>query len=625
MNERSRAVDPNRARIHARVALGAILAVHIGLVAWGDWRQSPTWDEIGHLPAGLSHWYSGRFDLYHVNPPLVRMIATLPLLAASPGIAWPEAAVGAGSRQEFGVGHDFIATNGRKSFWYFAMARWACVPFSLVGAFVCFRWACDLFGDLAGLLAAALWCFSPNILANAQMITPDTGAAAMSAAAAYLFWRWLKQPDWSRALSAGVVMGLAELTKATLVVFFVLWPVLWLCRGLRNPEGSAPRAWRPEALQLAGILAISVYIINLGYGFDGSFESLGDLPFTSAVLTGETDFAGEEPAANRFSGTWLGSLPVPLPKNYVLGIDRQRREFEDKYWSYLRGEWRFGGWWYYYLYALAIKVPLGTWAMLALAILVSAVARGNSTAWYDEVFLLVPVAALLALVSSQTGFNHHLRYVLPIFPFAFIWMSKVARAVDLGHRGTACLASVALAWSVTSSLWVYPHNLSYFNEAVGGPMGGHAHLLDSNIDWGQDLLYLKRWLKEHPEAQPIALAYSLPAWLLDPKDVGMVYTLPPPGPEVEPSDWPVGSGETGPLPGWYAICVRRLRERDRQYEYFLRFKPVATAGYSIYIYNISVDDANRVRAELGLEPLPVPSVSTGHTRGGTEGEIPAGN
>jgi hypothetical protein len=238
------------------------------------------------------------------------------------------------------------------------------------------------------------------------------------------------------------------------------------------------------------------------------------------------------------------------------------------------------------------------WLLVLLSAGLCACRRGYASAWREEVLLLAPIAVVLTLVSSQTGFNHHLRYVLPIFPFAFIWASKVAQVFGPAPEGpqmypahsvrrspaargacrvlSAGAVGIAAAWFVASSLWVYPHSLSYFNELAGGPMNGHTHLLDSNIDWGQDLLFLKRWLEGHPEAQPIGLAYSPPAWLFDPKDVGIDYTLPPPG-------------IFGPQPGWYAICVRELRERDGRYAYFLRFKPVATAGYSIYIYHLTAD------------------------------------
>jgi hypothetical protein len=267
-----------------------------------------------------------------------------------------------------------------------------------------------------------------------------------------------------------------------------------------------------------------------------------------------------------------------------LGIDLQRADFEGNMYSYLRGEWRVGGWWYYYLYALGIKVPLGTWALVLLAIGVGVARLGYAAQWRDEMVLCAPAVVVLTLVSSQTGFNHHLRYVLPIFPFVFIWISKVARAFEFGQRKLAVVVVLALTWSVGSSLWVYPHSLSYFNELAGGPSNGHAHLDNSNIDWGQNLLYLKRWLDKHPEAKPLDLAFSGD---YDPSFAGIEYSRPP----------------TEPQPGWHALSVNEIRSPTHQYEYFLKLEPVAMAGYSIYIYHITLDEANHVRRELGLSEI----------------------
>ncbi len=102
---------------------------------------------------------------------------------------------------------------------------------------------------------------------------------------------------------------------------------------------------------------------------------------------------------------------------------------------------------------------------------------------------------------------------------------------------------------------------------------------------GQDLLYLKRWLDEHPEAKPLHLTFN---GVYDASIAGIEYTLPP----------------TEPQPGWHAVSVNKIRSRTKQYEYFLKFEPVAMAGYSIYIYHITPDEANRVRKELGLPELP---------------------
>src|SRR5205814_5761106 len=107
------------------------------------------------------------------------------------------------------------------------------------------------------------------------------------------------------------------------------------------------------------------------------------------------------------------------------GIDVQRLEFERGIASYLRGEWRVGGWWYYYLYAMAVKEPLGTWVLLLLSVVVAVCCRRYAAPLGDELILLAPAVSVVVLVSSQTGFNHHLRYVLPAFPFLFISVSKV--------------------------------------------------------------------------------------------------------------------------------------------------------------------------------------------------------
>jgi len=596
---------------------GFVMLTHAAWLAWSASENSPTWDEPGHLVAGIGHWRFGRFDLMRVNPPLVRLAGSLPLLFARADYDWSRYDGSVGARSERNIRKTFVELNRQRVFWLHTLARFGCIPFSLLGAWVCFAWARALYGAPAGMLAITLWCFSPNILAHAQLITPDVGAAALGAAAAYAFWRWLKRPGWPESLVAGLALGLAELTKTTWIVLFALWPLLWLA--WRAPARGRPsvREGGRQTGQLAVLLALALYVLNLGYGFEGSFQRLGDYRFVSQALGGPRDNVYQFGAgSNRFADTWLEALPVPLPKNYVAGIDLQKWDFERKMWSYLRGEWRLGGWWYYYLYALAVKVPLGTWALVVLAAGVGLFARGYAAPWRDELMLLAPIAVVLTLVSSQTGFNHHLRYVLPIFPFAFIWTSKVARAVELRNRWVASLAGGALLWSMASSLYYYPHSLSYFNELAGGPKRGHEHLLDSNIDWGQDLLYLKRWLDEHPEARPLGLAYCLP--FLDPSIAGIESTLPPPGPEgrtVRGRD----PEQLGPKPGWYALSVREIRGRHGRYAYFLRFEPVAMAGYSIYIYHITLDGANRVRRELGLPELVCAASGTDRGRDDEQG------
>ena len=265
--------------------------------------------------------------------------------------------------------------------------------------------------------------------------------------------------------------------------------------------------WLSEGAQLGAMLLLAIYLINLGYGFEGSFRRLGSYKFQSRVLTG-----GDE-RSNRFGDSFLGQLPVPLPSSYVLGFDIQKSDFENsagKRTSYFHGKWYDHGWWWYYLFVVAVKTPLGTMGLFIVALLCR-VRRGWRTSWRDELVLLAPGAALFVLVSSQTGFSHHPRYALPAFPYALIWASQVA-AIPLAARprwakvqkSAVCLFA---AWSIGSSLWVWPHSLAYFNELVGGPLGGGFYLQSSNVDWGEDLLYLKRWIDSHPNARPLFVAY----------------------------------------------------------------------------------------------------------------------
>jgi hypothetical protein len=325
---------------------------------------------MAHLPAGISHWRFGRFDLYPVNPPLARMVAALPVLFARPQMDWSR--YYQGGRPEFIVGDDFLAANGNAdAVKFFAIARWGCIPLMLLGAWACYTLAKSVYGGSAGLVALTCWCFSPTVLANGAMVMPDAGAAAVGVAAVLFLRRWLYSGSWRATANAGLWVGLANLTKTTWLVLVVLTPVMWAARRLlwRAPGDAADSSGegdaRPTGLlgpdptfgKLIVLLLSALFMMNVGYAFHGSFTRLGDYAFVSELFRGES--VGTESATNRFAGTWAGAVPAPLPRPYVEGIDYFKSELELGKGSYLRGEWRHGGWWYYYLYAILVKEPVG--------------------------------------------------------------------------------------------------------------------------------------------------------------------------------------------------------------------------------------------------------------------------
>lgn len=580
-------------------AIAVLLLIHASLLAYSATRHSPTMLEPASLVGGISHWQFGRYDLYHVNPPLVKMLAALPVLIVGCETDWDRFYDGPGARCEFAVGADFIAANNERTLWLFTLARWACIPLSVLGGLVCYLWARDLYGEWAGRTAVALWSFDPSALAHGQLITTDMAATSLGLLAGYAFWRWLRASNWSTAIGAGTALGFAELAKTSWCVLFALWPLLWVawrCSTRTNVghtgKGAASSARRPRALQMALVVGVGLLLVNLGYGFDGAFKRLGAFPFVSEMLSGNEHRLAT--SNNRFADSYIGGVRLPLPEHYVLGLDSQQRDFERfNQPSYLRGEWRHGGWWYYYIYGWCVKVPHGTQLLLLAAVLLRPFRCGGSTTWRDESVLLVPGIVLFALVSSQTSFNHHVRYVLPSFGPLLVFVSSIAASSVCSRQCRATVLSCALA-SVISSLCAYPHSLSYFNEVSGGQRNGHAHIAGSSLDWGQDLVFLQEWLVHNRRGGPFTL---ISGTRYDPHALGIQHSS---------AENALRDGSLAP--GLYAVsesCLISPRQSHRPDAVLCRIlrsqRGSVLVGASIRVFYIAPHDAGMKRSPANTD------------------------
>lgn len=603
----------NATNHNLKVMVGMLLLV-VAMHLWAGFTYSPTTDEVAHLPAGLSNWQLGRFELYSVNPPLVKMVAAVPVCWMAPVTDWSRAkGSGPGSRLEFSVGGIFIEQNGINTISFFRAARLACISFSILGGWVCFLWGRAVFGDSAGLLAGLLWCLSPMILAHGSLITPDVAAAAFGVSALYRFRIWLLDSSWWNTVILGVITGLALLTKFTWIPIFPLTAMIVL-PVWRSSEGGIMRYLRRDVLHLGVATLVALYCVNAMYAFDGSFTALGDIDFVSATLKGSTDLDEEEEGrnssndfGNRFAGSWLGRMPMPLPIDYIRGIDVQRRDFASTRHSqsYLMGEWRRMGWWYYYFVALAVKEPLPTlilficaasaciWRCFLFRSTMETVSgsEGRCHRRREELLLCVPALLVMFLVMSHTEFSRHLRYLLPAYPFAFIFMSQLAVSAT---RSVLLRWSIRglIAWQMISVALVGPNWVAYFNECSGGPSNGSAWLLNSNIDWGQDLLQVERWQASHPEEHlHLALKSSY-----DPCYVGLRSTYSPTDSYGDRD----AEDNSVPAPGWHAVSVTLLRSGNWNLwnghgrrvavmshgKYFQGREPEGFAGYSIALFHV---------------------------------------
>ncbi|MBR3219517.1 MAG: glycosyltransferase family 39 protein [Thermoguttaceae bacterium] len=573
-----------------RAAVCSLLAVHLALVIVLAWRHSPSIDEAGHLASGARIWRQRCFDMYRVNPPLVRTIAAIPPLLL--GAKIPEYIPTPNWRPEFRNGDAFLEQNPDRFRLYFFTARLACLPFSILGALICFWWARDLFGSIPGLAALAIWCFSPNMINWGSLFCPDLAAASTGLLAGYCFWRWLKRPIFSRTILCGLALGICELTKLTWVIFYPVLPLIWLV--WMAAHSKKPIQYWHTAKSLLGIVIISLYMVNSFYLFSGTFRPLKDYQFRSRLCT--------ELQEGKILGLPLGAIPLPFPNDYIQGVDLQKYDFESgRFDSYLLGKWNTKkGWWYYYLVAALVKVPIGTLALIFLAALLYRPKNTGGRSGGSDLFAaLLPGIALFAFVSSETGFSCHFRYVIPALPFFYIFGSSVF--IPGTVRKTRYLPWALLTWGAVSSLAVFPNTFSYFNEIAGGPKGGHRFLLDSSVEWQQNMYLLKAWQEANPDKKPLYTSYNGDC---PPERFGIDSPGKPTPIEsaaarfseeasvnlgANRSAAPLGPEAVFP-PGWYAISVHQLLYVDNTYVLFRGVEPVERLGGTIYIYHIEGEE-----------------------------------
>lgn len=183
------------------------------------------------------------------------------------------------------------------------------------------------------------------------------------------------------------------------------------------------------------------------------------------------------------------------------------------------------------------------------------------------------------------------RYILPLLPLLMLYGAG-ACAWIAGWPRLPAIVLVVLACG--ASLRFHPHHLAYFNEFAGGPAGGREHLLDSNIDWGQDLNLVRDFMRDH-NLPTIGLAYF---GTLHPQDLGIEYSVPP-------GYTPKTAGTFRLPPGWYAVSVNFVMGRPHlihtpdgrdppvdinEFGYFRQLEPVARLGYSIDVYHVDRGD-----------------------------------
>jgi hypothetical protein len=536
--------DRHPSRLWTPLALG-LAVVQLALLLSTAWDKSDTVDEAGYLMDGIRYWKDGDFVTRCESPPLPKWGFALSLRLVA-----PELFVSPRPHPLYDQDLPVMRRN-------LLAARAATALLTVVAGLLLWSAARSLFGSPGGFLTHALWCFSPTVLAHGSLSTLDAWAASFCAATLWATLRFAASPSFGRSAVVGLLLGLAAASKVTALGMVPVVALVGAVALARRHRASLRRFASALTLCVLGCASSALLTVWASYRFD----------------TGYVPAARDCRAVTRPEEALLGPVPFPM---YIHSGLRQWQHGRSGHLNYLFGETRSEGWWWFYLAALALKTTLGAQALTLLRLLGSR-ALTRSELLVDLAVLAYP--ALLLVVMSLGHTQNGIKYILPAFPFAMLWLGRAAPLSSrwLGGKGTRAWL-LALAVGVLGSLAVHPHHLMFFNLWAGGPDGGPRYLIHGD-DWGQDQRRLAEWQQEHGQRRRATFFYA--AYSGNPDAWGVVWRKP----RCQPT---VGTHAL------HAVEVFRPKRWPRGCLDWLTVEPPdERLGHSIFIYQ--VDDARLAR------------------------------
>lgn len=400
------------------------------------------------------------------------------------------------------------------------LSRLPIMLFSAFLAFLLFTWGKKLANENIALVAVIFYAFNIDILAHAQLATFDIMLSFFFILTLFLFHKAIQTSSTKYAVYAGLSLGLAFLSKFVALHLFFLLPMLSL---LFLHKKMLVEDWKKSVFSFLPILAITFVVstVLIGFVYIGQWDTLRE------GLLFQANHAAQ-------------------------GND-----------AFLMGKYSLQGWWYYFPIVFLIKssIPL----LLLIIVILMFYRSVPSEIKVNNWFLFFPFVYWWLFMMFINHVNIGIRYLLPVYPLLFLLLAQTISLQKLKQ----IVVIILLGWYVAISLFVFPSYVSYFNEIIGGPKNGYFYVIDSNIDWGQDLLRLKQYVKVNNLTSIHVSLYGPEEWLF--KD----------NQEITCQD----------SKGWFAVSVNRLVGFHKGLDNCLRHvrsaTPVDNVGNSILIYNVS--------------------------------------
>jgi hypothetical protein len=539
-------------------------------------KFTQTFDEPFHIACGMQLLQQGIYTIELQHPPLARLLVALGPYAA--GLRSPR---GGDAVQ---LGNGILQAGGRYQR-NLLLARLGTLPFFLLACGVVWFWSSRVGGRRAALASLLLFSLLPPVLAHGSLATTDMACAATVCLALFCFVLWMEKPSLRRSLVLGVATGLAVVSKFSALLF------LPTCAGalllLKFAPGPAPHRRFGEIARNLVLASLAAYfVIWAGYLF--AMEPITGPPPHPAV---ERLLHGVPAAKNIVNALLEVRIPAgQLPRSVV----ELAAHNSGGHTAFFLGEWRKRGWWYFFPVIFLLKTPLPFLLLSVTGAFLLGLRLRARRDW------LAAAACLSAVVIMATALFSHIsigsRHILAVYPLLAIvsgyavcelWSSRIRRG------GCRALAAAAVVAMVGSSVLAHPNYLAYFN--ILASRQPERVEVDSDLDWGQDLGSLVKWLRAH-DVREVSVAYFGTA---DLTSAGL-----PPFQELQPylqtSGWVAISAYDRALPSpftvtrvpgraaYYAIPPNfdSVPHTEGPFAWIVRYQPVARIGRSIFVYHI---------------------------------------
>lgn len=471
----------------ALVCVVALLAIFVAQLAVTIVRDSSTWDESDHIYAGYESWTRADFGLNPEHPPLVKLVATAPMLAMRLNVPNPQDTFF--MTAAFQGGKTLLYDSGNDAEAILASVRASAAIFAVLLALVIFLATREMFGVGAGLFALAFWVFDPLAIAHGARVTTDTAAAFGFFATTYAFYRYVKAPSWGRLALVGLAAGVLLGSKHTGIFIF---PILALLAVTELLRGQTERREEPlgrqtarfaGALVVTGLVAVAVLWACYGFHYAARPDGLALIPPFPAQIAG---LSAPERALLSTVASWH-----LLPESYLVGLAVVQLAGVG-YHSYALGTiYPTRVMWYFPL-AFTIKTTLGLLGMIALSVFAIATRRFGRAR--EVLFLTIP--AVVFFLIALTGPNIGTRHIMPVYVYLTALAGGTAWALVRSNRKWAYVVGMLLLLHVGSSAFAFPNYMPYANEAWGGSSQTYRYLTDSSVDWAQQLKVVKKYCDE---------------------------------------------------------------------------------------------------------------------------------